>query len=94
MKRTILTILILVVLAAIVGIATGFIDLNASGQFRAPKVEVSTQGGEVPKLDVNTKELVVGTKEANVNVPTVGVEKSTIRVPVVGVKDDNNGNGQ
>ena len=90
MKRFILTILVLVVLAAIVGVASGFIDLNSSGQLRAPKVAVSAQGGEVPKLDVDTKELVVGTTEKNVSVPTIGMENSTIRVPTVGVKDDGN----
>lgn len=94
MKRFILTILVIVVLVAIVGVATGFVDLNTSGQLRAPKVNVTAEGGEVPAVDVDTKELVVGTTETNVGVPKIGIENSTIRVPTVGVRDDANGNQQ
>ena len=94
MKRFILTILVIAVLVMIVGVATGFINLNSSGQLRAPKVNVTAQGGEVPKLDVDTKELVVGTTETNVAVPRIGMEKSKINVPTIGVKDDGDGNQQ
>lgn len=94
MKRFILTILVIAVLVMIVGVATGFINLNSSGQLRAPKVNVTAQGGEVPKLDVNTKELVVGTTETNVAVPRIGMEKSKINVPTIGVKDNGDTNGQ
>lgn len=94
MKRFILTILVIAVLVMIVGVATGFINLNSSGQLRAPKVNVTAQGGEVPKLDVDTKELVVGTTETNVAVPRIGMEKSKINVPTIGVKDNGDGNGQ
>jgi hypothetical protein len=94
MKRFILTILVLAVLVMIVGVATGFVDLSSSGQLRAPKVNVSAEGGEVPKLDVDTKELVVGTTETNVAVPTIGMEKSKINVPTIGVKDNGDGNQQ
>jgi hypothetical protein len=94
MKRFILTILVLVVLAAIVGVATGFVDLNSSGQLRAPKVNVTAQGGEVPRIDVDTKEIVVGTKETDVRVPTIGTQDSKIRVPVIGVKAEDDGNQQ
>ena len=94
MKRFILTILVIAVLVMIVGVATGFINLNSSGQLRAPKVNVTAQGGEVPKLDVDTKELVVGTTETNVAVPRIGMEKSKINVPTIGVKDNGDTNGQ
>ena len=94
MRRFILTILVIVVLVAIVGVATGFINLNTSGQLRAPKVNVTAEGGEVPQIDVDTKELVVGTTEKNVGVPTIGVENSTITVPTVGVRDNADGNQQ
>jgi hypothetical protein len=94
MKRFILTILVLVVIAAIVAIGTGFVNLNTSGELRAPKVNVSAQGGEIPKVDVDTKEVVVGTTERNVGVPTIGIQKSTIAVPTVGVRDNNDGKAQ
>ena len=94
MKRFILTILVVAVLVMIVGVATGFVDLNSSGQLRAPKVNVTAEGGEVPKLDVDTKELVVGTTETNVAVPNIGIERSKIKVPTIGVKDDGDTNQQ
>jgi hypothetical protein len=87
MIRFILSILVLGVLVLIAGVATGFIDLSASGQLKAPKVAVTAEGGEVPKVDVKTKELVVGTTEKNVNLPTVATTNSTIEVPTVAVKD-------
>ena len=94
MKRFILTILVLVVLAMIVAVATGFVDLTSSGQLRAPKVNVTAQGGEVPKLDVDTKEVVVGTTEKTVGVPKIGIEQSKINVPTIGVQDNDDGNQQ
>lgn len=94
MKRFILTILVLAVLAMIVAVATGFVDLNSSGQLRAPKVNVSAQGGEVPNLDIDTKEVVVGTTEKTIGVPKVGIEQSKINVPTIGVKDDGEQNQQ
>ena len=94
MIRLILSILVVAVLVLIAGVATGFIDLNASGQFRAPTVAVSTEGGEVPQVDVKTKELVVGTTDKRVEVPTIGTESSTIKVPTVAVQDRADGNQQ
>ncbi len=94
MKRFILTILVVAVLVMIVGVATGFVDLNSSGELRAPKVNVTAEGGEVPKLDVDTKEVVVGTTEKTVGVPKIGIEQSKINVPTIGVKDDGDGNQQ
>ena len=94
MKRFILTILVLAVLAMIVAVATGFVDLDSSGELRAPKVNVSAQGGEVPKLDIDTKEVVVGTTEKTIGVPKVGIEQSKINVPTIGVKDDGEQNQQ
>ncbi len=94
MKRFILTILVVAVLVLIVGVATGFVDLTSSGQLRAPKVNVTAEGGEVPKLDVDTKEVVVGTTEKTVGVPEIGIKQSKINVPTIGVKDDGDGNQQ
>ncbi len=91
MLRFILTILILGVLALIAAIATGLLNLNTSGEFRPPKVEVKAQGGELPKVDVDTDQVVVGTTNSTVRVPEVGIGNSTVRVPTVGVKDDEGG---
>jgi hypothetical protein len=91
MRRFILTILILAVLALIVAIATGFLNLNTSGQLRAPSVEVKAQGGELPKIDVDTEQVVVGTTNSTLAVPEVGIRNSTVRVPTVAVKDDEAG---
>ena len=94
MVRFILTILVIAVLVLIAGVATGFIDLTASGRLRAPQVAVTAKGGEVPKVDVRTKELVVGTTEKNVQVPALATQNSTIEVPTVAVKDRADGSQQ
>jgi hypothetical protein len=91
MRRLILTILILAVLAAIIAIATGLVNLNASGELRPPKVNITAEGGEVPKLDVDTDQVVVGTTNSTLAMPEVGIRNSQVQVPTVGVKDDEAG---
>jgi hypothetical protein len=91
MRRLILTILILAVLALIAAIATGLVNLNASGELRPPKVNITAEGGEVPKLDVDTDKVVVGTTNSTIGLPEVGMRNSQVQVPTVGVQDDEAG---
>jgi len=85
MARMILGILIVVVLVAIAAVATGFINVSTSGQFRAPAVAVT--GGEMPKVDVDTKKVVLETKEQTVEVPTIETKPTSVEVPVVRAED-------
>ena len=72
--RAILLILILAVVALIVLVATGLIDINQTRPAEAPAVSVtqegvSATGGQTPAFEVETGTVSVGANEANVKVP-------------------------
>jgi hypothetical protein len=76
--RAVILVLILVVVAAIILIATGLIDINQIRGARAPDVDVSSNGvtasgGQAPAFDVETGTVSVGTRDANVKVPSLSV---------------------
>lgn len=77
--RTALLVLIIAVVAVIVAVATGFVDINQIRGARAPEVTatqngVAAKGGQAPAFDVETGSVKVGSKDATVKVPTLQVE--------------------
>jgi hypothetical protein len=91
--RAVLLILIIVVLAVIAGVATGFIDINQTRGAKAPEVAVShngvtARGGQAPAFDVETGSVKVGTGDANVAVPKVVLQKGgkSVQVPKIEVR--------
>ena len=90
--RAVLLILILAIVAAIVAVATGFVDISQTREAQAPRVTatgkgVQTQGGQAPAFQVETGSVQVGTGTANVATPTVRIEpkQSQVRVPKVSI---------
>jgi hypothetical protein len=78
--RALIFILIIVVLAIIAGLATGFLDINQIRGARAPQVSatgngVTARGGQAPAFDVQTGSVSVGTTQTTVKVPAVTVHK-------------------
>ena len=78
--RALIFILIITVLAILVAIATGFLNINQIRGARAPEVSatrngVTAKGGQAPAFDVETGSVKVGTKETKVKVPALIVEK-------------------
>ena len=76
--RAIFFILILAVVALLVAIATGFLDIRQTRSAEPPRVSVgesgvATSGGRSPSFDVETGSVSVGTRPANVQVPSVRV---------------------
>jgi len=76
--RTILLILIIVVLALLAGVATGFLNINQIRGAEAPEVSatangISAKGGQTPKFDVETGSVEIGTRNATVKVPEMKV---------------------
>ncbi len=72
--RPILFILILAVVAVIIAVATGFLDISQVRGAKAPNVEagrggVTASGGQSPAFEVETGTVSVGSKPANVTVP-------------------------
>ncbi len=76
--RAILFILILVVVAVLIAIGTGLVDITQTRPVQVPNVDasrggVSASGGQTPAFDIETGSVAVGTTRANVVVPTVQV---------------------
>ena len=76
--RAVLLVLILAVVAAIVAIASGFLDINQVRGARAPDIDatrngVTASGGQAPAFDVETGSVSVGTRDASVKVPELKV---------------------
>ena len=81
--RTLILILILIVLALIAAIATGFLNISQTREARVPEVSttgdgVTATGGQAPAFDVQTGTVSVGTQPANVTVP---VPQVTVNEP-------------
>jgi hypothetical protein len=78
--RTVIFILVVIILAVIAAIATGFLDINQIRGGQAPQVSAThngivTKGGQAPAFDVQTGSVTVGTKETTVKVPALEVQK-------------------
>ena len=76
--RAILFILILAVLAVLILLGTGLVDINQTRPAAAPDVDatgagVTASGGQTPAFDIETGSVAVGTTQRNVAVPTVEV---------------------
>ena len=87
--RAILLILILAVVALIIALASGFLDVTQTRSASAPDVDASRNGitatgGQTPAFDVETGTVSVGAQRANVTVP----------VPQVSVNPPNQQNQQ
>ena len=91
--RAILLILIVAVVALIVAISTGYLDISQTREAKAPSIEASdgairATAGQSPAFDVQTGSIQVGTHEGNVAVPKVEVKRNSksVNVPVVEVR--------
>ena len=81
--RGFLVLLGLLVLAAVVLISLGMLNINwKSGQM--PTVEFKMDGGKLPKVETGTVE--VGTTNTVVSVPTVEMTNTVVTLPTVEVK--------
>src|SRR3954452_13750316 len=69
--RSVLLVLMVAVLAIIVAVATGFLDINQIRGARAPQISttdngVVAKGGQAPAFDVETGSVKVGSGETTV----------------------------
>jgi hypothetical protein len=71
--RTGLIALAVIVLLAIVAVATGFVNLSGNAG-ELPKVAV--EGGALPSVDADVPKVEVGTTKTEIDVPVVGVQKA------------------
>ena len=81
--RGILVLLGLLVLAAVVLMSLGMLNINwKSGSM--PSVEFKMDGGKLPKVETGTVEL--GTTNTTVVTPTVEMKNTVVTLPTVVVK--------
>jgi hypothetical protein len=80
--RTVILILIIAVVALILAIASGFIDISQTRDARAPELSadgngVTASGGQAPAFDVETGKVAIGARDKNVTmkVPTVEIRQ-------------------
>lgn len=80
--RAVLLILILAVVALIIAIQTGFLDVQQTRGAQAPELSadangVTAAGGQAPAFDVETGKVAIGSRDQNVTVkvPTVEVRR-------------------
>jgi hypothetical protein len=76
--RAVILILVIVIVALIVGVASGFIDINQIRGAKAPEISatrngVTAKGGQAPAFDVETGSVKVGSTNATVKVPKLEV---------------------
>jgi len=76
--RPVILILIVAAVVLLIGIGTGFIDINQIRGAQTPEVTAThnglvAKGGQTPAFDVETGSVKVGSKEATVKVPAVEV---------------------
>jgi uncharacterized protein involved in outer membrane biogenesis len=78
--RAVLIVLILLVLVALAGIVTGFININQIRGAQAPEVSAThngivAKGGQTPAFDVQTGSVELGTHNTTVQMPSVEVKR-------------------
>ncbi len=76
--RAIIFILILLVAAVLIAVATGFLNIRQTRPAAVPNVEatgsgVTASGGQAPAFDIETGSVAVGAKPQTVPLPTVQV---------------------
>lgn len=83
--RGIILILIVIVVALIAAVASGFLNINQIRGAQAPVVSathngVVAKGGQTPAFDVQTGSVEIGTRNATVKLPEVQVKPPTNEV--------------
>jgi hypothetical protein len=76
--RAVILILVILILAVIGAIASGFLDINQIRGAQAPEITatrngITAKGGQAPAFDVETGTVKVGTANATVKVPKLEV---------------------
>lgn len=76
--RAVILVLILLVVAAIALVATGFVNVNQTQPAEAPAVQVGSdgvvvQGGQQPKFQVETGRIEVGSGQRTIPVPEIRI---------------------
>jgi hypothetical protein len=85
MLRALLILILLAILAAIILVTTGYLDLNQTREARAPEIKA----GQTPAFNVDVHPIEVNTVTRNVQVPVVEMQTKQIQVPTISVQEGN-----
>lgn len=83
--RAVFLILIVAVVALIIAIQTGFMNITQTRAAKSPEVVagsggVSASGGQTPAFDVETGSVAIGSRDAAVAVPKLKIEPGNAKV--------------
>ena len=78
--RAVLFVLIIAVVAVIIAIATGLLNISQIRGAQPPQISatqngITAKGGQSPAFDIETGSVKVGAKESTVKVPTIEVQR-------------------
>lgn len=78
--RAVILILIVAIVAILVAVGSGFLNVKQTRSAEAPAISttsngVQAKGGRTPAFDVETGSVSVGSKESTVRLPEVQVKK-------------------
>jgi hypothetical protein len=78
--RAVILILIVAIVAIIVAVASGFLNVKQTRSAEAPAISttsngVQAKGGRTPAFDVETGSVSIGSKESTVRLPEVQVQR-------------------
>ena len=79
-SRSIVIILVVVAVLAVIAYALGLFNVDASGDLKAPDVDVAVEGGEVPDVQVEAADVDIGTTTETVKVPEIDVKTTDTEV--------------
>ena len=77
--RAIVTILAILVIVAIIAVATGFVNIHGNG---GSLPSVAVHGGSLPQVKADVGSVDLGTQHKTVEVPKVSVDKKETQVSV------------
>ena len=83
--RALVTILAIIVVLAIIAVATGFVSLHGT---RGSLPRVAVEGGRLPTVSADVGHIALETKKSTVDVPKVSVDtkKTSVDVPTLAVR--------
>jgi hypothetical protein len=78
--RPLILVLILAIVAILIAVASGFLNINQTRGAKAPQISatgngLTAKGGQAPAFDVETGSVKVGSRQTTVKVPALEVQR-------------------
>jgi hypothetical protein len=78
--RPLILVLILAIVAILIAVGSGFLNINQTRGAKAPQISatgngLTAKGGQAPAFDVETGSVKVGSRQTTVKVPALEVQR-------------------